>query len=304
MRFVKEAELRRRLVEFAHQRSLPGLQTAESRWRFVGKLMDSQKKLRALSMGQFSGSVDPAERDFHPLKRIAEHAKAGNHDEAVWLSFLTIQFGQDVRSTVGLFYGKFGKGVWDWNTVKNDPAQIRNWMCESWPRLKKLKFGNHRKRRIMNPDHPRGTYAVIRSFIDWVGQRGQGSPFRALSSLIDTVGDPAEGFQRLYEALDIVDFGRTARFDFLCLLGDLRVLSIRPGHCYLKDATGPKVGALLLVTGRKRGKLSGEVEDTIMGLQKFLGVPVEAMEDALCNWQKGPKKPRAPEPGYLTVTCE
>jgi hypothetical protein len=58
------------------------------------------------------------------------------------------------------------------------------------------------------------------------------------------------------------------------------------------------------VTGKKSGRISVEVENTIRRLRKHLGASVEAMEDALCNWQKRPKlKSGAAELGYVTITC-
>jgi hypothetical protein len=48
--------------------------------------------------------------------------------------------------------------------------------------------------------------------------------------------------------------------------------------------------------------LTVDVEDTIRQFRNHLGVPVEAMEDALCNWQKHPKsKSGAVEVGYVRI---
>ncbi len=92
---------------------------------------------------------------------------------------------------------------------------------------------------------------------------------------------------------------------FLCLLGNLRLLQISRGHCYLRGATGPKYGALLMVTGTKQGTLCPEIEQTVLDLQNHLGVRVQVMEDVLWNWQKKPNgtKGREPEKGFLSVCC-
>jgi hypothetical protein len=118
-------------------------------------------------------------------------------------------------------------------------------------------------------------------------------------------GETAEiAFDNAYHRISVIRFGRTAKFDFLCLLGNLGILEISPPHCYLAEATGPKTGALQMVTGRRDGRISVEVENTIRQLRKHLGVPVEAMEDALCNWQKRPKsKKGVADLGYVTTTC-
>jgi len=84
----------------------------------------------------------------------------------------------------------------------------------------------------------------------------------------------------------------------------LKILDVSPPHCYLYDATGPKSGALLVVTGKKSGRVTAEIEATIQELQKHLGVRAEVMEDALCGWQKLPKSaPKFAEKGYITTAC-
>lgn len=305
MQLVKKTELRRRLDAFPGLQPLPGLQSRKSRERFVRHLMRSLAKLRVQRGRHFKGSTDPSERDFHPLRAIVEYFEGGNRDKAIWLAFLTIHYGQDVPQSVRLFYGKLGRGRWDWETLRQNPDAIRNWMRQNRSLLKWLKFGNHRKRRINNPDHKRGTPAVIRSFVEWVNRFGDGSPFRAFASVIDGAKNEVEAFDGVYDTLKVLDFGRTAKFDFLCLLGNLGILPVSPGHCYLDGATGPKLGALLLVTGKKQGGLSAEVEKNVRELQRQLGLPVECIEDALCNWQKKPKgkKGAQPEKGFLSVCC-
>lgn len=155
----------------------------------------------------------------------------------------------------------------------------------------------------MDPENRRGPWTVISSFLSWVEVHGQGSPKQAFSKYAEGAQNPTDAFDRLYETLHIFDFGRTAKFDLLCLLGNLRIFDLSPPHCYLKDATGPKRGALLMITGRREGKFGPDVDPTIRKLTTFLRVPVEAMEDALCNWQKRPKtKKRIAELSYLSTS--
>jgi hypothetical protein len=155
----------------------------------------------------------------------------------------------------------------------------------------------------MDPEHRRGTWMVIRLFLVWVREHGQGSPRRALTKYAGSARNPEDAFDRLYERLDIFDFGRTAKFDLFCLVGNLRIFDLSPPHCYLRGATGPKQGALLMATGRRDGQFQSEMDRTVRKLTTFLGVPVEATEDALCNWQKRPKSnKRIAELGYLS-TC-
>jgi hypothetical protein len=304
MPYISEPELMTRLRTFQNSHVLPGLRTEESRERFVRKLFGSELRLRAFSMRKFSGSTDPHNTEFHPLRAIVDLFEAGQREEAYWLAFLTTQFGQEQRKTVGLFYGKFGAGKWDWDTVFDNPDQVRLWIA-SLPekQLKRLKFGNHRKHETNNPKSPVGTHAVIHSFVRWADDNGQGELYKALRA-VSRGKTPEDAFDQAYGALSITRFGRTAKFDFLCLLGNLEMLDISPPHCYLREGTGPKSGALLMVTGRKKGRITDDVDSIIRKLQKHLDVPVEVMEDALCNWQKRAKSARrTSELGYVTTTC-
>jgi hypothetical protein len=304
MHYVNAPELTTRLRHFQNSYMLLGLRAEESRGRFVEKLVNSQIKLRALSMKKFSGSTDPHTNDFHPLKAIVELFEAGQRDEALWLAFLTTHFGQEKRNTVGLFYGKRGTVRWDWDTVSQNPDEVRQWMASLPERqLKSLKFGNHRKHETNDPKSPVGTSAVIESFVKWVDENSDGDPYMALRA-VSKGKSPEFAFDRAYRKLSVTRFGRTAKFDFLCLLGTLGILNISPPHCYLREATGPKGGALLMVTGQKSGRITDHVDGLIRRLQRHLGVPVEAVEDALCNWQKQPKSARrTAELGYVTTTC-
>lgn len=274
--------------------SLPGSRRHTRREKFISALTDSDKKLRALRSRIFSGQTDPGTKDFHPLKAIVEYFKKDEYDEATWLAFLCIHFGGTSRTgksadTVRLFYGKFGKGKWDWKTIVRLPADVREWMLTlSKAELKQLKFGNHRKYETNNPRSAIGTPAVIASFVEWVRQNEGDSAWQAFASAKKIGSAPEAEFDFLYESLDQVkQFGRTARFDFLCLLGNLGILDVMPAHCYLQGSTGPTSGALLLGTGRKKGRLTRRVQEIIDELRVALGISAEAMEDGLCNWQKG-----------------
>jgi hypothetical protein len=292
MTYMYGPALMARLLEYQGTHSLPGLNTRESRERFGEKLAHSKLKLCALSMRKFSGSANPHRKDFHPLKAIVDLFEKGQRDEAVWLAFLTTHFGgPDARKTVGVFYGKFGNGRWDWATVRKNPDEIRLWMTSHPKRVKRFRFANHRKYETNNPNNPVGTAAVIYSFREWVNRNGRGLPYEALCSVAKGKS-PELAFDQAYNKLSVTRFGRTAKFDFLCLLGNLKILDISPPHCYLGDATGPKNGALLMVTGKKTGRITAEVEGIIQELQKHLGVLAEVMEDALCGWQKRQKSTR------------
>jgi len=275
-------------------RSFPGLRNKPARERFFEELAKAQKRLRALRIGNFSGSANPFVGDFNPLRCLKELNTSGQRDEAVWLAFLVTHLGprrgQDKWNSIKNFYGKFDSGLWDWQLVKQNPEEVREWMIGLKAKIKELKFGNHRKYETNNPVSPKGTASVIQSFCKWTGF----SPVRVIEKLL--VADPEESFQRVFDNIRIVRFGRTAKFDFLSLLGNLKIFPIKPGHCYLKDATGPRTGAILLCTGRRNGTISKEIEERVRKLQAVLPYDAEALEDALCNWQKK-------NMGFLSSVC-
>ncbi len=280
-----KGKLERRLNEFQDQYNLPGLRHEQDRNWFLEELMRSRKRVRMERMRVFQGSKDPTDEEFHPPRSIHDLFRKGERDEAVWLTFLYIHFGRKEES-VRLFYGKFGEGQWSWEKVRRDPGSVQTWMRAHGERVKELKFGNHRKYESNDPNKRVGTHAVIDSYVRWGRSNGDGSPFDALAKFVTDGGSPEHAFDAIFHAFDVLRFGRTARFDFLCLLGNLGILRVSPSHCYLRGATGPRTGAIQMVTGVRTKRLAREVETRIAELQECLGVSAEAMEDALCNWQK------------------
>ena len=73
------------------------------------------------------------------------------------------------------------------------------------------------------------------------------------------------------------------------MLGKLGIAPIVPGSAYLGEATGPLVGARLLFEGTTDSNQDGRTLDRyLIELDECLGVGMQALEDALCNWQKSP----------------
>jgi hypothetical protein len=86
-------------------------------------------------------------------------------------------------------------------------------------------------------------------------------------------------------------FGRTARFDYLAMVGKLGLAQIEPGSAYIQGSTGPVVGARLLFGGRKNADLSAlYLDQWLVEIDAELNVGMQVLEDALCNWQKSPVK--------------
>jgi hypothetical protein len=88
----------------------------------------------------------------------------------------------------------------------------------------------------------------------------------------------------------VASFGRLARFDYLSMLGKLDLAPIAAGSTYLGASTGPLMGASLLFSNSKQATNSPKTMDGWLRLlSEGLGVTMQDMEDALCNWQKSPE---------------
>jgi hypothetical protein len=133
----------------------------------------------------------------------------------------------------------------------------------------------------------RGTGAAVETYVEWV------NPPRAHADLVeaavdDADGDPRKAFDLLYQSLrSVASFGRLARFDYLSMLGKISLAPIEAGSPYLAGSSGPKAGAQLLIRGDANEPVSVEFLDAeLIRLGATLGVGMQVLEDALCNWQK------------------
>jgi hypothetical protein len=230
---------------------------------------------------------------FDPLKAAFLYRRDGDLDEACWLVFLFVHFGKH-RKGGHLYtrsvYGRFGEGgLWDWRSVSADPAGFRDWLRDNQKRLRALPtaFGNHRKYETLDADSDAGTGAAIASYVAWV------APPRTHQQLFDEAvsvasGDSRQAFDILYKSMSPVRrFGRTARFDYLAMIGKLGFAPIEPGSAYLSNATGPVTGARLLLGSRIP---VAELDGLLIRLDERLQVGMQAIEDAVCNWQKSPER--------------
>ncbi|RYZ79961.1 MAG: hypothetical protein EOP06_26200 [Proteobacteria bacterium] len=101
--------------------------------------------------------------------------------------------------------------------------------------------------------------------------------------------DPVLAFDNLYDSIvkNVFRFGRLATFDYLTMIGNLGIASVRPGTAYITASTGPLKGAQLLFGA---GINKHELELKVSRLDSNLNVGAQVLEDALCNWQKSPNK--------------
>jgi Alpha-glutamyl/putrescinyl thymine pyrophosphorylase clade 3 len=215
-----------------------------------------------------------------PRRAIVQWDRSGNKEEAAWLAFITTLFSAvdkgDPWVSVRSFYSGFGEGPLTWAVVSAHPAKIDELRNTHSGDFKRLRFGNHRKH-----EHEVALGAVIASYVRLVKRESGGSQTEMF------VGDgrsPRPVFSDLMHTLDrgVHRFGRLGCFDFLCVLGNLGVFDLSPDRLYLEGSTGPLRGARLMFDeadpshlDRRACLLAGE-----------LGVSIQVMEDALCNWQK------------------
>jgi len=179
--------------------------------------------------------------------------------------------------------------VWNWKEVSHDVNRFATWLQQHSAALRlNGPFGNHRKYESLHS--PNGTALAITSYTDWVLEAGDhGTLFAHAGGLEAT---PSERFDALYQAMNrVARFGRTAKFDYLTMLGKAGFADIEPGIAYLNGSSGPAVGARLLFTGRRDSQLGPvQLEERLAMLAEHLTFPfaMQVLEDALCNWQKEP----------------
>lgn len=288
--------------KFAHDEvELPGLNEDRAKNVLIEQLIESQRRVRyveVISERDISPKrLDPKSDLFDPIKAAILRQRAGEIEEAFWLVFLFVHFGKNLKSGYRLardVYGALGAGPrWTWAAVKRNPEVFREWLRDNCEVLKgadgvKRSFGNHRKRESLNDD---GTGETVESYVNWVAPHRTHSRL-FLNAVKASGGDPSNAFDSLYNSMKSVHrFGRTAKFDYLSMIGKLELAPIEAGSTYLKGATGPLSGARLLFGGSHNCDFSAvELEKKLIRLGFSLGVGMHVLEDALCNWQKSPQQ--------------
>lgn len=282
---------------------LPGIQHPDACRVLVEQLVDSVRRVTYVdvvgSRSIAQDRADPWSDVFDPIRGAILQERAGNIDEAFWLVFLAIHFGKHGNAGWRLcrdVYSRLAEGpVWTWDAVSTDPGAFSTWLSGSWRAFYaddiERKFGNHRKYETLRPDAARATHRVVESYVAWVGPtRSHPMVFQAAGEEVGA--DPRAIFHRVYERMNIVSFGRTAKFDYLTMIGKLGLATLEADSTYMREATGPKKGAKLLFFGSRDATVDiGELEDLVRRLDNALGLGSQSMqvlEDALCNWQKSP----------------
>lgn len=286
-----------------HEKTMPlrGILDPQARATLIEQLLESVHRVAYVSVISerplSQRRTDPDDEIFDPLKAAILHQRRGDIDEAFWLVFLFVHFGRHAKARwryAREVYGRLGSGArWDWATVHVDPMGFRSWLDAHNDALKREGipggFGNHRKYQSLDAYSATGTGAAVESYVNWV------NPPRTHAELVEEAcdlagGDPRQAFDQLYRSMnDVVSFGRTARFDYLTMVGKLRLAPIEPGFTYMENSTGPIEGARLLFGSRKQ-LTAKNLEELLIELDVELKVGMQVLEDSLCNWQKSPRK--------------
>ena len=279
------------------KRSLPGIQAKNNRTAYIEQILESIRRVRYVSVisgRQLSPQrADPSSDLFDPLKAAVLFQRDGRLDESYWMVFLFVHFGMNPRGgwryAREVYSGLSDTVMWDWASTSADPASFREWLADHEADLRREGvpggFGNHRKYQSLDANSNIGTGAAVESYVDWV------SPPRTHEELMHEAlsqfdGDPRAAFDGLYESMDSVSsFGRTARFDYLTMVGKLNLAQIEPGSPYLQGSSGPLEGARLLYDSDES---PARLDSWLIELDEYMGVGFQVIEDSICNWQKSP----------------
>ena len=278
---------------------LPGIPDSNRRESFIEQLLESVHRVKYVSVIRARDvsdrRADPDDELFDPMKAAIIHQRQGGIDEAFWMVFLFVHFGKNAQAGwryAREVYGRLGApGRWDWASTSADPTGFRFWLSAHQDELKRKGvpggFGNHHKYQSLSAYSETGTGAAFESYVRWVG------PPRTHGELMEhgcqqANGDPRKSFDNLYRSMSTVaSFGRTARFDYLTMVGKLKLAPIEPGSTYMQSATGPLKGARLLFGVRESAT---KLDQWLVELDVQLNVGMQVLEDALCNWEKSPTK--------------
>ena len=278
---------------------LPGIQSGSNRGTFIEQMIESIRRVRYVSVirhREIGGRRrDPNDELFDPLRAAIFFQQRGEIDEAFWMVFFFVHFGRHRRGGWRYardVYGRLGNPSerWDWVKTSANPAKFRQWLhthlyeIEDTPRPGG--FGNHRKYQSLDAYTGRGTGAAFATYIQWVAPPR--THLELMNQAIESADqDPRKAFNELYRSMNTVaSFGRTARFDYLTMVAKLGLANIQADSTYMHNSTGPLSGARLLF-GVEAGPR--ELDRWLIELEAQLGVGMQVLEDALCNWQKSPR---------------
>lgn len=279
--------------------SLPGIADPAARATLVEQMISSLRRIEYVRgfrnrPPMAPGRIDPHSKLFDPLKGAFYLEGRGQRDEAMWLAFVGTHFGKhadDDWQLAANVMGSFGVGpVWTLAEYSADfsafDAMLAAHQADLADRTISGRFSNHRQYQSKDADV---ISKVFKTFHDWL--MGPGGIDNRVRDLHQQVGqEPVAVFGHLYASMSqVYGFGRLGRFDFLTMIGKLDLAPIEADSVHFVGATGPLSGARLLLTGAIDGQgTPKQVEKIIDGLDDYLNVGKQVLEDSLCNWQKNP----------------
>lgn len=293
----REAEFVARIGQIDQQLGpLPGIATPQRIRCWAQQIVSSLRRISytetLLARAVSPQRCNPQSEIFDPVRGAIHFNRTGQLDEAVWLTFVLTHFGKHELNEWEFpknIYGSFGAGpTWTLQEYGANPVAFENMLAENAGNLSPARFSNHRKFQSKKPQ------AIARTFQTYYAWHTEFGNFRdRMIATHASVGqEPTAAFDELYKSMKGVfgfGSGRLGRFDFLSMLGKLQLAPIEPGSVYLDKATGPLAGARLLFFGDREHGITGKaLESRVDGLDNFLGVGKQVIEDSLCNWQKSP----------------
>lgn len=295
---IRADQLNTALQRYADERHpILGISDPEARAVFIRQLVDSLHRVefprRLLGRKMSALRTNPCDTEyFDPIRAAVYHAAHANHDEACWLVFLFVTYGKSKNTGWRLIQDVYGRlrqgGRWDWATASADPGAMAAWIVANagnlWPKGAPRPFGAHRQHERIEPSGK-----TVETYLRWIGAAGHRKKFDAIDAM--NSGDRRQNFDTLYHGMaEVYRYGRLAKFDYLAMLGKLDLAAVVPGSTYMPGATGPASGARIFFAGIASADLSANwLDEQLIDLDLFLGVGMQALEDALCNWQKSPK---------------
>ena len=276
-------------------RPLPGIADSRALETLAKQIVASQRRedyYQVVRRRQANARrADPHSPSFDAERGVAFHVQQGNVDEAAWLLFLMTHFAKPTGSgwlRLAQVYGALGGLVWSWRRVAANSAAFKTWIAANWQAIGG-KFGNHRKYETLRPTAARNLGAVVDSYLTWIGPHGHADHFA--QAVLRAGNDPHVIFDALYQDMKVLSFGRLAKFDYLSNVGRYGIAPISAGSAYLNEATGPATGARLLFDGdRTSATPAASLQTNLDELDRSLSVGMAVMEDAICNWQKSPRR--------------
>lgn len=281
---------------------LPPIAKREYRDALIAQILESLHRIeyvdRIKERSISKERANPQSELFDPLKAAILHQRAGNVDEAYWLVFFFVHFGKNAKTGWRLardVYGALASKPWTWKRTSADPAAFRTWLASHQVTLEgrdgvERSFGAHRRYQSLDAASNAGTGAAFVSYVEWVGKERK-HQHRIDTAIAAAKGDRREAFDILYRSLSAVkSFGRLARFDYLTMLGKMRLAEIEPGSTYMVGSTGPLRGARLLFGDAHSTLSKRELDARLVQLSDATGLGMQVLEDSLCNWQKSPTK--------------